>query len=269
MFLNLESRKLMTADNEPVDLALMFTYRLIAEEMKGIALRVKHYQLLDYIFGDQRNHSMSPPLFYERSARLWTEFMALKYPRFVPCLNRILEEGISNSLYWILSENWGEPPPLHRQAMAYTARQLVSTHGMRFVKEANEMFRYDDPQQYDILEKLGLSPKPWEILSKKQVGRMGTILGSPFWPAEIGSEFWAEDVGEKFPFSTAAAPIQFLDSIPARTRIQIRNVLIHEDRLAAASPQCHAQGLLPFCQENTLLCIERRVGSWRNIFQAQ
>ncbi|KAF4778927.1 hypothetical protein HER10_EVM0012476 [Colletotrichum scovillei] len=68
-------------------------------------------------------------------------------------------------------------------------------------------------------------------------------------------------------FSAASAAIYFLASVPAAVRAQVRRIVIEEDREAMAAPECHGRGLIPFCQENPLLCVERRVNLWRNLLQ--
>ena len=66
-------------------------------------------------------------------------------------------------------------------------------------------------------------------------------------------------------FSAAPAAIRFLESVP-EARKQLRKTVLREDHVAAANPECHARGLVPFCHENQALRIERRVSLWRNIF---
>lgn len=41
------------------------------------------------------------------------------------------------------------------------------------------------------------------------------------------------------------------------------NIVIYEDRTGIAWPESHAQGLIPFCQENLKLKIARRLSLWR------
>jgi hypothetical protein len=60
--------------------------------------------------------------------------------------------------------------------------------------------------------------------------------------------------------------MQFLSSIPKAKRLQIRSIILHEDREAVAFPHSHGRGLIPFCTENNKLRIERRVNLWRNAF---
>ncbi|KAF6814913.1 hypothetical protein CPLU01_14276 [Colletotrichum plurivorum] len=70
----------------------------------------------------------------------------------------------------------------------------------------------------------------------------------------------------KFRFSAAAAAIHFLQYLPATLRADLRSIVLNEDHESVAKPQCHVLGLIPFCQENTLLRVERRVSLWNNAF---
>lgn len=81
----------------------------------------------------------------------------------------------------------------------------------------------------------------------------------------VSREYWESD-WEKFRFSAAAAAIHFLTSLPPSQRQQLRNLVVHEDHPSVAYPERQAQGLIPFCQENPALRIERRVALWRNLF---
>jgi hypothetical protein len=77
------------------------------------------------------------------------------------------------------------------------------------------------------------------------------------------SSFWE---GTKFRFSASSVAIQYLNALPVTDRNRFRNIILLEDRVAVAWPECHAQGLIPFCQANPLLHIERRVSLWRTVF---
>jgi len=70
----------------------------------------------------------------------------------------------------------------------------------------------------------------------------------------------------EYRFSAAAAAIDFLSSIPATTRQDLRNIALHENRLAVGNPECHGRGLVQFCEENPKLHIQRRVSLWRACF---
>ncbi|KAH7165215.1 hypothetical protein EDB81DRAFT_678899 [Dactylonectria macrodidyma] len=75
---------------------------------------------------------------------------------------------------------------------------------------------------------------------------------------------------EKIRFSAAAAAIRFLTKrLLVDQRRQIRNVILHEDFLAAGNPSSHAQGLAPFFRENPQLRVERRVSVIRCISEGR
>jgi len=62
--------------------------------------------------------------------------------------------------------------------------------------------------------------------------------------------------------------VHFLQSVPSVNRCQMRRIVLLEDHVYVAFPECHAQGLIPFCRKNTSLRVERRVSLWRNVFQS-
>ncbi|KAK1762128.1 hypothetical protein QBC33DRAFT_462101, partial [Phialemonium atrogriseum] len=102
-------------------------------------------------------------------------------------------------------------------------------------------------------------PEPWAIPTEDYL----TDLDYAF-DGRPGS--WDYFDGSKYRFSAAAAAIEFLRSLQKNRRVQIRKILLQEDHQAVSNPACHAQGLIPFCQENPLLRVERRVNLWRNVF---
>jgi hypothetical protein len=68
----------------------------------------------------------------------------------------------------------------------------------------------------------------------------------------------------KFFYSAACAAIRFFQSVPSRTRINIRNVVLRESHESVASPETHGRGLIPFHLENPQLRIIRYVDLWQN-----
>ncbi|KAK7414564.1 hypothetical protein QQX98_006591 [Neonectria punicea] len=109
------------------------------------------------------------------------------------------------------------------------------------------------------LNVLDLCRVPWAFPTKAHLHRMVRELGN--------CESLQPLNGRQYRFTAASITIRFLDSISANARLRIRNIVVQEDRRAGAYPECHAQGLIPFCQENKFLRIERRVNLWRTIFQ--
>jgi hypothetical protein len=107
---------------------------------------------------------------------------------------------------------------------------------------------------------------PWTIPTEQTIAELAAAI-----PAQENIQAswlnyngcWAE---QQYRLSAASVAIQFLQRLPSSIRHHIRKIILHEDRVAIAWPECHTQGLIPFCQENPYLHIERRVSLWRNIF---
>ncbi|KAF5586803.1 uncharacterized protein FSUBG_12014 [Fusarium subglutinans] len=70
---------------------------------------------------------------------------------------------------------------------------------------------------------------------------------------------------EKIRFSAAASAIRFLKRIPNH-RTLMKKIVLHEDFKSVKNPETHAQGLVPFLQENSSLQIVRRVSMLDCIF---
>ena len=71
---------------------------------------------------------------------------------------------------------------------------------------------------------------------------------------------------KKSRMSAASMAVKFLSNLSHDRRVPIRRIVLREDFLAATKPECHAQGLIPYCKENPGLYIERRVNLWRAVF---
>jgi hypothetical protein len=116
--------------------------------------------------------------------------------------------------------------------------------------------------------------EPWKIPTEEELDRLSAEL-----PLRVARnedtrdpevlrsrEFW-QSSEQVFCFSAAAAAIHFLTivAVSPSVRQHIRRVVVHEDRCSVVHPECHAQGLIPFCQENPDLRIERRASLWRTV----
>jgi hypothetical protein len=66
-------------------------------------------------------------------------------------------------------------------------------------------------------------------------------------------------------FLAAAAAISFLQRLSPCNRMNVRKIILQEDHPSVVPPESHAQGLIPFCQENSKLSVERRVEIWRTM----
>ncbi|KAE8839981.1 hypothetical protein HRS9122_06586 [Pyrenophora teres f. teres] len=73
------------------------------------------------------------------------------------------------------------------------------------------------------------------------------------------------DLTLSYRYSAAAVAIEFLGSCSSNQHRNIRHMVLDEDLVAIAHPASHAQGLIPYCQKNPKMRIERRVDMWRNL----
>jgi hypothetical protein len=107
-----------------------------------------------------------------------------------------------------------------------------------------------------------LKEKPWVIPTEENVNEMSDLLNC--WP--VYTTHYSRDFErrEKFRYSAAAVAIRWLSSTSGQLRDSIRRIILHEDHITVGLAECHAQGLVPFCQENPHLRIERRLSLWKN-----
>ncbi|KAM5345934.1 hypothetical protein ACJ41O_011795 [Fusarium nematophilum] len=176
-----------------------------------------------------------------------------------------------------------ETPSMIAEAAKYSLRVVAEQHQTEFNELVSQMFPESTVLPSDILQ---LGFKPWAIPSHSDLSKMGDQFGD----ANIWRHVQAWHHGhwinpgdrsyhpsnyppteflyrEKLRFSAAAAAIRFLGRLPPSKRLQLRNVVLHEDHVAVGTPECHARGLIPFCKENPRLRVERRVSLLHNIFQ--
>ncbi|KAM0428829.1 hypothetical protein ACHAPT_006629 [Fusarium lateritium] len=292
--------KLAPADGQPLDLALMYTCCLIANETKELPLRFNtvsfstvyhkewsawagrfHYQL-DVQASMQTDLLVSmvrqvTPAMYSR--------IAVKFPWFVPMLKEAREGPVPRAPFRYNAKfdfeahayrgldsfpggqgrwrGYGKNASMVNQAVTYTLRLIEQVQGLRVAAWVEE-----EEATHDILSFLDNAHEPWEIPSWSELEAMGLKLDDhkmwhklQRWRRDDNDDGAPSDrrYREKFRFSAAAVAIRFLHSLPVHTRLQLRKVVLHEDHVAVAHPERHAQGLIPFCKENPRLRIERRV----------
>ncbi|KAJ4317394.1 hypothetical protein N0V84_007371 [Fusarium piperis] len=292
--------KLATVDGRPIDLALIYTCRLMAEETKDLPLRLNtisfstvyqpewsvwagrfHYQL-------DLQASIRSDLLLSKVREVTSDMysqIALKFPRFLPMLKDAQEHpappapwcrhdfqfnvGVHRCLSETLGNwhRWRESASMINQAVSYTLRLITQAQGEEIPAWVDE-----EPATHDILGFLNKAYEPWDIPSKSELTAMSFELDDRSIWATIGrwrrKERWEKQrYREKFRFSAAAVAIQFLNSLPARVRLQLRKMVLHEDHVSVAHQERHARGLIPFCRENPGLRIERRVDVLNTIFQ--
>ncbi|KAM7197922.1 hypothetical protein V8F20_006370 [Naviculisporaceae sp. PSN 640] len=133
---------------------------------------------------------------------------------------------------------------------------------------------------------LNLFCQPWMIPSQEELGHFWQVLGpmmdhiyndvvappdSPllatYFDQLFNNQSGTFDPRNRFKhrFSATAAAISFLHSLDPSTRLYIRRLIVDERTESVAHPERHGRGLVQFCNENPRLLVERRVSLWRTI----
>ncbi|KAI3321438.1 hypothetical protein HD806DRAFT_152912 [Xylariaceae sp. AK1471] len=288
---NFQSGKLRTADGRPIDHALMMTCRLVACEMRGIALTTNTITFAaSASYSDQMRptaarfdqvlrvlhtiegkmlHSIKPWL---RAVPELMRNAASDYPQFAPVAEVMLsEEPVLDDqgysvCYWDHLERRCDYwlPSVYRQAIRRVLQNAASHDPLRFCKLAPYKKTVIDP--FAVLD-AGSRYPAWFIPTEDQVDDIVNIFLPPSYENRdqhrrqdvISRQYWVDNDSSKYYFSAAAAAIRFLTSLKPIVRLHVRSIILQEDRASVAIPARHAQGLIPFCRANRRLHIERRV----------
>ncbi|KAL2679345.1 hypothetical protein Neosp_010118 [[Neocosmospora] mangrovei] len=166
---------------------------------------------------------------------------------------------------------WGATRSSISSAIAYTLLLLAEKHPAEFTELIDEALPgWTDSHSPD--EFFDLTFDPWAIPSLSEVVATADQLQAhrlweylETWHHAEEDDTTGNRYREKLYFSAAAVAIRFLDQMPEHQRLQMRNIIINEDRLAVGCPEGHVLGLIPFCRENPRLRVEQRVNLWRNL----
>ncbi|KAK6062916.1 hypothetical protein SCUP515_12889 [Seiridium cupressi] len=194
--------------------------------------------------------------------------VAARFPMFLPTLDKLMamEEDDYDNDYWTygIRKMSGLIPSLYYEALHYTV-QLLRRQCM-------------DPK----ISELDIGCKPWGIPSEPELDYMANALCSTLkdeccaslpivWYDEIvppsnGWEFYHLYPGDRsrYNYSAAAAAFFFLKSKP-ELLVHMRKLVLDEDRPSPLEPTLQGKGLIPFCEENPHLRIQRRVRLWTNV----
>ncbi|UPK94690.1 hypothetical protein LCI18_005625 [Fusarium solani-melongenae] len=116
---------------------------------------------------------------------------------------------------------------------------------------------------YPAHDLLDLRFEPWAIPSHSEVAKVTTRFGADdAWKLLqpwYYTPSWAYHPYGLYSFFGCGPPIRFLQRLPAHQRLQIRNLVLHEDLRSVGTPSTHVQGLAPFFKENPRLRVVRRV----------
>ncbi|KAI1370197.1 hypothetical protein F4677DRAFT_451636 [Hypoxylon crocopeplum] len=262
---NFDKQQLRTANDEPINLDFMYTCRQVAHEMKGVAFKTNVITFFTTRPENTRQHAQT-----HASVSAYVHDLKCKVFRIVNLsftkehksqVSRLYPSFMfafdDNAQLWNCS-HLGDSPAVFHDALDYSL-SLVLNH-LRFPEVVEQAGLRSDVIAI-INTVLYLQWKPWSISTKEDIDSINFISGFP----ENGWDLDKIDIA-RYCFSATAACISFLESIPLSTRSQIRNIIIDEDYAALGNPACHARGLIPYCQQNRHLRIERRVNLWRNVF---
>ncbi|KAF2865357.1 hypothetical protein BDV95DRAFT_599820 [Massariosphaeria phaeospora] len=185
--------------------------------------------------------------------------VARSYPQFRPILDHWRLHGRISRLQ---DMDLGEAPSVFRDFVQFTLG-LVAEHP-KFDSAAtktptgSQICHHQQPK-----ELVNLRPASWALCDGDKIARMRTILG--IWPSDSPS-YEIKQISNEFCLSVASMAIEFLQSLQATKRIELRHITLLEDRTTIAHPEYHARGFIPLCQKNLRLRIERRASLWTNIF---
>jgi hypothetical protein len=281
------------AGGQPIDLALMYTCQQIGHEMNGLALRINVVTFTTLYTDELRT----------RAARWdWLARNALQPRAVTAAVKHLGDEAFEKAMQPVdgtifaaharemrprlridttgdklLCEDVtnvtrGEVPSVYRAAERRFMELALADLDLQKYFDEVHIAKYPDgvPGHVPYLLKVA-SQDPWSIPTEEELDAHAQRvpsdgqLGDTWNVRGRDKAFW--DASYSKPrFSAAAAAIRFLESVPAATRMHLRKVIVHEDRMAVHAPSSHVRGLVPFCQENPALRIERRVGLWRNCF---
>ncbi|KAI8949874.1 hypothetical protein F4801DRAFT_382009 [Xylaria longipes] len=294
-----ETGKLRAANDpeHPIDLALMYTCTQVANEMKGVALRANIITFrtlsspgLDFrashfngimetlsvevasVLGHPRymyhDGDYIPEEAHIRYDKRVLDEVARAYPECQPLsqLARAVGQGSpprynqsADDIVFLIfnsynADTWKEVPSVSREILFYAA-EVASKLGCSFPDELS----WDRPILIHDLLEIQSMHKPWAIPTEDEINHAIRKFYKSRWQNNTTR------IGMMCPFSAASVAIKFLHDTPISTRKYIRKIVIHEDRGSVACPESHAKGLIPFCVENPLLRIERRLDLWRTV----
>ncbi|KAJ0365054.1 hypothetical protein COL26b_012219 [Colletotrichum chrysophilum] len=281
---------LQRADLQPIDLNLSYTCRLVAREMRGVALETNAITFSTMTSNELRtialrfNHFMVKRFDGDRDAAFRfagfampegeRQGLKLKFPQFAPLLDRMKQEGNTHpetrlTTGWDGLAQWyrtgggrfrsrmgpyGEAPSLYRTFLKDALTAIASS---KFGRQQIERFwRETCPKSAHLIPALRVVEckiQHWAVPSAEDMRYLTLDQASN--SRSRGTRLRDRT---KYRFSAAAVAIHVLQSLPVSSRMHLRRVILNEDREAVADPQCHGLGLIPFCKENPLLRVERR-----------
>ncbi|KAJ3577370.1 hypothetical protein NPX13_g3194 [Xylaria arbuscula] len=162
---------------------------------------------------------------------------------------------------------WFEVPSVERD-IVHSALKIACDSGhvdfwdVSYRNHLEDFHRSHRMTPYDILDIVS-TLMPWAVPTQQEI-----ISAVNKQDKEVSNKVLCTgrlSRGRRYYFSAAAVAVKFLQETPSSTRSFIRKIILHEDRVSVAWPECHAKGFIPFCLEHPLLYIERQVDLWHTI----
>jgi hypothetical protein len=257
--------------NKPLDLNLQLTCRLLAKETRGLTFKLNtlHFSCSSGSLICPSLGQFTPlldALITHKSTAIWltgnldaTIYEHLKV--YFPHLASLVD------LLQAFSGGWrtGQVIPSGGRLFIAVALEYIATHPALY--DTLDERCYGDATR--VIKSISTWCDPWTIPTEETIAELAAAVPNPenieaSWLDYNG--YWEE---QQYRLSAASVAIQFLERLPSSMRPYIRRIILHENRVAIAWPECHGQGPIPFCQENRRLRIERCVSLWRNIFPSR
>lgn len=269
---NHQTNKLLTEQGEAIHLGVRLASRQIAVETRGLAFKlnpISFSTVFDENLRERAGHfdsllkmisDLKSKYLVWRSSRSGLiddgirDYVEEHFPEFLPVVRTMQISHINNSD----SNSWKESPSQSRRFIASTLKTIAKRPCFGEVIERHSYWTAPGSEPGpDPMAVISCEHSPWILPSKEAISTMrGSV--APF-SVEVNrrrGSYWTRG---KYRFSAATMAIVFLSSVPVKKRLDIRNIVLHEDHTAVAWPECHGQGLITYCQENSKLRIERRL----------
>ncbi|KDN68579.1 hypothetical protein CSUB01_10601 [Colletotrichum sublineola] len=254
------------------------TEDFVAEEMHGLALRTNPIKFSTLSGNDdlgrlaRKFHSLIESLNRFRldmsksmlgkytTQEAYGRLKAL-YPQYTPLLDALRAATPLLPMREVRG-TYGEAPSVFRHFVR-DVLQIIHSCNPRAIDRMMEAWLVTrrDPGQMHILSVLHCPIEPWIVPAPYDLRQLDFIAHG-YSNESLRGDYW------KWRFSAASAAIFFLQCLPDTVRTHVRRLIVEEDQVAVAFPESHGRGFIPFCRENPLLRVERRVNIWRNVFQS-
>ncbi|KAI4715118.1 hypothetical protein J4E89_000804 [Alternaria sp. Ai002NY15] len=281
---NHQANKLLAAQAEVIDLDIRLTCRQVAAETRGLALKLNPINFSTVCDENLRQRAgrfnAIQIIISELKAKylLWhaplsglidsaiCDYVGKHHSAFLPTIQTMQcfgRNGIGRNV-----DEWKEIPSQTRQFIASTLEAIAAKPDFEDAVSREPHWKGTAyTASPDPVPVVTHSHPPWMFPSEDDISDMLELIE----PVSVEASYpkpWLYWDQEQYRFSAATAAIRFLESMPAETRLAMRNLVLHEDHESVAWPECHGQGLIPFCQENSDLHLERRISLWRTILPA-